>query len=305
LKTVDIEGRYLFSIKHGGTKTGRYSSDFQQAPRPDKEKTLPCTDAACLEIHYEPDEKGVLRPVKITKKKRKESGHSHLISVRRLVIASPGKRLICGDYNQLELRLIAHFSQDPILLDAYRRGLDLHTATAEAAGILRADAKTVNFGLAYGLTLSSLIEQFGPELGAKLFAILREKYKVLMRYTNAVHQACRIDEFIRTLAGRKRRLPEINDNEWHIRAHAERQAFNAEIQGSGADIVKLAQREVARKIPEAKALLQVHDELVYEAEEDHADEMAKEIKYICENVVELAVPLLCEPKVVSTWRSAK
>ena len=281
---LDPNGRYHPSFKQWGTKTGRYSSDFQQAPRPDKEKCLVCAIQGCPEPHHE---------------------NGHLISVRRLVIPAPGNVLIDADYNQLELRLLAHFSQDPALLSAYQQGLDLHQATADACGCSRSDAKAINFGLAYGLTLQSLIDLLGEEKAREVFPLLRGRYKVLIRYMAAVIQAAHEDGFVRTLAGRKRRVPEINSGNWSIRSHAERQAFNALIQGSAADIVKYAQILIAKKYPELIHILQVHDEILYEAPKKYAKELAKGIKEICESVVRLRVPLLCQPKIALNWREAK
>jgi len=208
----------------------------------------------------------------------------------------------------LELRLIAHYSRDPLLMDAYRRGLDLHKLTGELLEISRADAKPVNFGLAYGLSYYALVDLFGEEMATRVWPLLRQRYRVLMQYTNSVHQAAHEMEYVRTLAGRKRRLPFINTGDHYQRGHAERQAFNAKMQGSAADLVKLAQIFLADRLPEFEQVLQVHDEVIgeFRGTRKQAEELAVCIKQIMESVGrELEVPLLCDPKVGVSWRAGK
>jgi DNA polymerase-1 len=274
LSDLDAHNRYHPDVWQVGTVTGRFTSDFQQLPRD---------------------------PLEIFKGQPK-------CDIRSLIIAMGENRwLIRADQNQLELRVLAHFSQDPILLDAYRRALDLHQVTADLAGISRQDAKPINFGLAYGLSLQSLQEIFGKVRGAELFKVLRQRFKVLLKYTAAFHMFLHETEELRTLLGHKRRLPDINSESWSIRSHAERQGFNTLIQGSGADIMKVAQIECFRKVPEALQLMQVHDELLFEfhGTKRQAKECARELGHIMSNVVEISVPLLADPGVGRTWRDAK
>lgn len=218
----------------------------------------------------------------------------------------------CADYNQLELRLLAHFSMDPALVGAYVRGEDLHQGTANScveagAKVSRQDAKPINFGLVYGLVLSTFIEMFGEEIGRKVHMALTTRFKGMEDYREACTYQHHLDGFTRTILGRKRRSHDINHESWSIRSHAERQLFNAKIQGSGADVVKLAQIVLARKIPEARQNLQVHDEIHFQFKgtKKQALECAQEIKREMEGVMSLNVPLICDPQVAMTWADAK
>jgi DNA polymerase I-like protein with 3'-5' exonuclease and polymerase domains len=212
------------------------------------------------------------------------------------------------DYNQLELRLLAHYSQDPNLVYAYVHGQDLHKLTAEALDIDRPGGKIINFALAYGLSFYTLVEQFGEEKAKEVWPLLRERYRVLQKFTNAVHAYAHEFEFVRTIANRKRRLPYINTGDQYTRGHQERQAFNTMCgQGTAADIVKMAQRNLAKAVPEFQQVLQVHDEIIGEVEgtKKFAEQVAAAVKEVMESVVKLSVPLVCEPKICRTWREGK
>lgn len=284
-----------------GTVTGRYSSDFQQVPRP------PNSEAETLFLEQP--------------KLKQKIG----IIIRRLITCEDDEWLICGDFNQLELRLLAHFTADPILIGCYQRGEDLHDGTAQeiraaAAEALkqtqsvtkwlqfpRQDAKPWNFGLVYGLMENACVEAFGEVMGPIVYRNLNKRFGGMMKSREAFIHQTHVDGFIRTLFWRKRRLPEINSGDWFVEGHAERQSFNVLIQGTAADVVKLAQIALYRKIPEARQCLQVHDELLFrfKGAKKHALECAKEIKHVMENVVKLSVPLRADPGVGKNWLEAK
>jgi DNA polymerase I-like protein with 3'-5' exonuclease and polymerase domains len=309
IQGVDSNSRYHTSIWQCGTKTGRFSSDFQQVPR---DAMFFCPQCGGFTLGFViKDEAGVAWYQCSCHNKQDVPHLLQLLSyidIRRLVVPREGHQLVVCDYNQLELRLIGHFSRDPILTSAYRNGLDLHKITGENLNIPRQDAKPVNFGLAYGLTRNSLVELFGEEKADEVYPLLRERYKVLMKYTTSVHQAARETGFTRTIAGRKRRVPLINTGDRYERGHAERQAFNSKMQGSAADLVKMAQRDLAAKVPEFKQILQVHDEVVGEVRGSvkQAQEVSREVKKVMESYSRyLEVPLLCEPEVCPNWRAGK
>jgi DNA polymerase-1 len=306
---VDANGRFHPSFWQCGTKSGRFSGDLQQVPRDIFFFCPHCGVYASGATSK--DEAGVANYIC-------GCGHSApvaqlisqklFIDIRSLVIPKPGKFLCVCDYNQLELRLLAHYSQDPALVNAYQQGLDLHQDTANALDIDRAGGKVINFALAYGLSFYSLVEQFGEQKAKEVWPLLRERYKVLQRFTNAVHAAAHVDEFVRTLAYRKRRLPLINVGDQYMRGHQERQAFNTKCgQGSAGDIVKMAQRNLDRAVPEFQQCLQIHDEIVGEIEgtQKYALQVVGAVKEVMENVVKLRVPLVCEPKLCRTWREGK
>jgi DNA polymerase I len=302
---VDQGDRFHATFWQCGTKSGRFSGNLQQTPRDIFFFCPKCGRfgaGSTIENLYTCSCGRKTATAELILKKL-------FIDIRRLVIACAGSRLIVADYNQLELRLIAHYSQDPVLVGAYCRGEDLHQGTAELLNISRADAKPVNFGLAYGLSLYSLIELFGEEKARECFPLLRQRYKVLLKYTAAVIAAAHETEDIRTIAWRKRRLPHINTGDQYTRGHQERQAFNSKCgQGTAADIVKMAQRNLARSVPEFRQVLQVHDEIIGEVEnksEKYCKQVMAAVKEVMENVVKLMVPLVCDPKLVDNWREGK
>ena len=209
------------------------------------------------------------------------------------------------DYNQMQLRLLAHYSQDPILLENYRTGGDLHASTAEAIEDSRDTGKTTNFALAFGFTYFSLADQLGEEKAQRVWPLLRGRFKVLLKFTNAVYAYVHETEFVRTLSNRKRRTPYINSGSRYERGHQERQAFNAMCgQGPEADIVKMAQRNLDRAVPEFRQVLQNHDEIVgeFEGTREQAEQVARAVKEVMESVVQLSVPLKADPLVCKTWR---
>jgi len=225
--------------------------------------------------------------------------------------------LLAGDYSQIELRLLAHFSDDPLLLEAFRRGDDIHTLTAsQVFGVPplmvdaehRRRAKAVNFGIVYGLSPFGLSQQLGIEQKeAKQFIdAYFEKYKGVRRYIDRTIEECRREQKVKTLFGRVRPIADINSKNPNMRGFAERTATNTPLQGTAADLIKLAMIRVDGAIIErnlrSRMTLQVHDELVFEVPEAEEDEMRSLVREQMEQVYQLKVPLVVEVGVGKNWR---
>ena len=208
--------------------------------------------------------------------------------VRRAFVAegAPGWQLFSVDYSQIELRVLAHMSQDEGLLDAFRRGEDIHSSTAslmfevplnEVDSDMRRIAKVLNFGVIYGLSPHGISQQteFSREQGKDFIDTYFTKYPGISEYLERVKAQARADQYVETLMGRRRYLPEINSTNFNTRGAAERMAINMPIQGTAADIMKLAMVRVQHRLDaeemQTKMLLQVHDELVFETPQDEMD----------------------------------
>jgi DNA polymerase-1 len=237
--------------------------------------------------------------------------------IRAAFIAEPGNLLLAADYSQIELRLLAHFSEDPLLVEAYRRGDDIHTLTAaQVFGVPplmidaehRRRAKAVNFGIVYGLSPFGLSQQLGIDTKeAKRFIdAYFEKYKGVTAFIEKTLADARRDGLVKTLFGRVRPIPDILGKNANLRGFAERTAVNTPLQGTAADLIKLAMIRIDRELHERKLhsrmLLQVHDELVFEAPEDEVDALRELVKREMEQVHALRVPLLVEIGVGPNWR---
>ena len=225
--------------------------------------------------------------------------------------------LLSVDYSQIELRLMAHFSADPLLTKAFLGGGDVHKATAaELFGVpveqvtseQRAAAKTVNFATIYGQREFSLAQQLGISTGEakKFIASYFEKYSGVREFIERTLQEARRDGLVRTLFGRVRPLPDINSKNFNLRGFAERTAVNTPLQGTAADLIKLAMIHIDRDLIErklrTKMLLQVHDELVFEVPIEEIDEVTDMVQERMEKVWELRVPLVVETGVGPNWR---
>jgi len=237
--------------------------------------------------------------------------------IRAAFIAEPEHVLLTADYSQIELRLLAHFSRDPLLVEAYRRGDDIHTLTAsQVFGVPplmvtpdhRRQAKVVNFGIVYGLSPFGLSQQLGIGTSeAKQFiANYFEKYKGVRAFIDKTLEEARRDMKVRTLFGRVRPIPDINSKNPNQRGFAERTAVNTPLQGTAADLIKIAMIRIDAAMRErgltSRMTLQVHDELMFEVPEKEVETMRPLVREHMEKAHALAVPLQVEMGVGANWR---
>jgi DNA polymerase I len=237
--------------------------------------------------------------------------------IRAAFIAEPGHVLLAADYSQIELRLLAHFSGDKLLVEAYREGADIHTLTAsQVFGVPplmvnaehRRRAKAVNFGIVYGLSAFGLSQQLGIDTKeAKHFIdAYFEKYGGVRGFIDRTLDEARRDQKVTTLFGRVRPIPDIHSKNFNLRGFAERTAVNTPLQGTAADLIKIAMIRIDTELRESKLrsrmLLQVHDELVFEVPLDEVDTMTRVVTERMENVYALKVPLKVDVGVGKNWR---
>jgi DNA polymerase I len=237
--------------------------------------------------------------------------------IRAAFIAEPGHVLLTADYSQIELRLLAHFSGDSLLVEAYRRGDDIHTLTAsQVFGVPplmvtadhRRQAKVVNFGIVYGLSAFGLSQQLGIESSeAKQFiAAYFEKYSGVRAFIDKTLEEARREMKVKTLFGRIRPIPDINSKNFTQRGFAERTAVNTPLQGTAADLIKIAMIRIDAALRErglkSRMTLQVHDELVFEVPENEVEVMQPLVREHMEKVHALRVPLQVEMGVGPNWR---
>ncbi len=239
--------------------------------------------------------------------------------IRQAFVAPAGSRIVSADYSQIELRIMAHLSGDKGLLDAFAAGEDIHRATAaevfgaapaEVTSEQRRYAKVINFGLIYGMSAFGLARQLGLERGAAQSYIDRyfARYPGVANYMESTRLQARERGYVETVFGRRLWLPEIKSAAPARRQAAERAAINAPMQGTAADIIKLAMIAVQRWLDEARMhtllILQVHDELVLEVPEDELDAVRRELPKLMAGVAQLSVPLLAEVGVGANWDEA-
>ncbi|WP_250656414.1 DNA polymerase I [Alkalimarinus coralli] len=239
--------------------------------------------------------------------------------VRQAFVAPEGYKLVAADYSQIELRIMAHLSQDDGLLSAFSNGLDVHKATAaEVFGVTteavttdqRRSAKAINFGLIYGMSAFGLARQIKVDRKTAQGYIDRyfERYPGVLDYMDRVRKQAHDDEYVETIFGRRLYLPEINANNKMRQQAAERTAINAPMQGTAADIIKKAMISVSQWLAEssldARMIMQVHDELVLEVREDLVNEVTAGLKEKMESAANLDVPLLVETGVGDNWDEA-
>jgi DNA polymerase-1 len=235
---------------------------------------------------------------------------------RQAFIAPPGSYLLAADYSQIDLRALAHLSQDESLLAAFQRDEDIHTATAaQVFGVdpsavtldMRRVAKTVNFGVIYGMSDYGLEQatELSREEAAQFIAAYFEKYPGVKQYLESTKEQARKEGYVQTLLGRRRSIPEINSANRQVREAAERMAINMPVQGTSADIIKVAMinldREIDKRQLKSKMLLQVHDELIFEVPETEVEEMSQLVPKIMSTALELSVPLKVDVKVGTNW----
>jgi DNA polymerase-1 len=237
--------------------------------------------------------------------------------IRAAFIAAPGCVLLSADYSQIELRLLAHFSADPLLVRAYQTGQDIHTLTAaEVFGVpaetmskeTRNRAKAVNFGIVYGISPFGLAAQLGIEQHeARLYIeTYFERYAGVRAYIDRMLEETRREQMVRTVFGRVRPIPDIQSRNANQRGFAERTAINTPLQGTAADLIKLAMIRIDRRLADEKRktrmTLQVHDELVFDVPEDEIEPVSAMVQQEMEHVIELNVPLVADVGTGANWR---
>ena len=240
--------------------------------------------------------------------------------IRKMFVPKPGCVLVDADYSQIELRVLAHIAQDATMQEAFCAGNDIHTATAaqvfgvpveEVTSLQRRHAKAVNFGIVYGISEFSLAEDIGVSRyeAREYIDNYLTNYRGVRNYMKKVVEDAREIGYTETLYGRKRYIPELKSSNFNVRSGAERIALNTPIQGTAADLIKLAMVRVEAALnatfPEAKLLLQVHDELIVECPEAIAEEVSQLISREMEGVAALNVPLTAEAKFGKSWYDAK
>lgn len=282
LKLIDPDGRIRTNFQMTVTATGRLSST-------------------------EPNLQNI--PV------RKELG----AQIRKMFIASEGKVLVDADYSQIELRLLAHISGDEHMQAAFMSGEDIHRVTAsqvfntplsEVTSLQRSRAKAVNFGIVYGISSWSLAQDIGVfpnEAKAYMDAYL-EKYSGVREYMKNIVEKAKAEGYVKTLYNRRRALPELKSSNFNTRSFGERVALNMPIQGTAADIIKLAMVNVYNRLKaeglEAKLILQVHDELICECPEHEAERVAELLSEEMSGAAKLSVPLTVDAKIGHSWAEA-
>jgi DNA polymerase-1 len=240
--------------------------------------------------------------------------------MRKMFVPKDGCVFVDADYSQIELRVLAHVADDKRMQEAFLSGMDIHTATAsqvfgvepnDVTPLLRRRAKAVNFGIVYGISEFSLSEDIGvtrKEAKEYIDAYLAN-YAGVRQYMKDVVEAAKKDGYVTTLYGRRRYLPELKSDNYNIRSFGERVALNTPIQGTAADIIKIAMLRVSKALREeklrAKLLLQVHDELIVECPLKEAEEVTKIVTREMQNVITLRVPLVAEAKQGASWYEAK
>jgi len=240
--------------------------------------------------------------------------------IRAAFVPGPGWKLLVADYSQIELRLLAHMSDDPLLLEAFRNGEDIHTRTAaEVMGVppmmvtaeARREAKAVNFGIVYGISAFGLAAQLGiPRAEAdKYIKNYFVRYAGVRRFIDATIAEVRRTGVTRTLFGRERPIPDINSRNPSARGFAERTAVNSPLQGTAADLIKLAMVRIDAALRtgglKSAMLLQVHDELVFECPPEEVEAVSNLVRREMEGAYDLKVPLLVDVGVGDNWRDAK
>jgi DNA polymerase I len=240
--------------------------------------------------------------------------------IRAAFIPAPGNVLMSADYSQIELRLMAHFSEDPLLLDAYRTGKDIHTLTAsEVFGVdaatmdkeTRARAKAVNFGIVYGISPFGLAAQLNidQKTAKQYIETYFDRYKGVQRFIEETLETVRRDQSVKTYFGRIRPIPDIQSRNPNMRGFAERTAINTPLQGTAADLIKLAMLRIDHLIRKRKLksqmTLQVHDELLFDVVPKEAEELQELVKHEMEHVAEFSIPIVADVGIGKNWRDIK
>ena len=277
-KSLLINGRAHTNFKSHGAETGRFSS----------------TDPNLQNI---------------------PSGGDYGTLIRNLFVAPPGYKLVVADYSQIEPRIIASLSQDPVALDYYRKGKDMYTAIGDVMGVERKVGKMLVLAISYGVGPEKIARSIdcSEKEARNLIDQFSEEFHDIIKYKSKVIRTARSKgdiPYVETLLGRRRYLPDLKSTENGLKFRAERQAFNTMIQGSAADLMKLALVRAHSCFitePDVNVVLTVHDELVTVAREDLAEETAEAIRESMEGVKlpEIIVPLIADVKIVDRWGEAK
>lgn len=240
--------------------------------------------------------------------------------IRKVFVPTDKNTLVDADYSQIELRILAHYSEDPNLIKAFKEGLDIHTITAsqvfnmpveKITSLERGRAKAVNFGIVYGMSDFGLSENLGiPRKTAKLYIdSYFENYPNVKSFMEGKIEECRDQGYVTTVLGRKRYIPDIQASNFQVRSFAERTAMNTPIQGSAADLIKLAMIKVYREIEsrglKSKLILQVHDELIVDTAIEEVDIINELVKRNMEDAMTLSVPMLVEIHSGPSWYETK
>ena len=235
-------------------------------------------------------------------------------------MAAPGNVFVDADYSQIELRLLAHIAEDETMRNAFRNGEDIHAVTAsQVFGVplqdvtpnMRSSAKAVNFGIVYGMSAFSLAQDIGVfqnEAQAYINAYF-DKYSGVQSYMNRVIEEGKEQGYVSTIYGRRRYMPELKVSNFNVRSSGERMARNMPIQGTAADIMKLAMVNVHQRLKReqlsAKIILQGHDALIVECPEDEADNVCAILRDEMERAADLSVPLTVDAHIGKNWMEAK
>jgi len=240
--------------------------------------------------------------------------------IRKLFIAPEGRTLVSADYSQIDLRVLAHYSEDEALIKAFRHGEDIHSRTAAeifdvmpgmVTPEMRRAAKTVNFGIVYGMSAFGLSKELGisRKEATEFMERYFNRYPGVKKYMSDIVKKARKQGYVTTLLGRRRYLPDINSRQRNVREFAERTAINTPIQGTAADIIKLAMIKCRQRLketcPDALMVLQVHDELVIEARKRETDTIINLLRDVMENILELKVPLSVSVGHGNNWAEIK
>ncbi|MDE6107968.1 MAG: DNA polymerase I, partial [Oscillospiraceae bacterium] len=240
--------------------------------------------------------------------------------LRYMFVAAPGYTLVDADYSQIELRILAHMADDKAMQEAFLSGEDIHTATAaqvfgvapsEVTHEMRRKAKAVNFGIVYGISAFSLSDDIGVSVGEAKEYMERyfETFPGIARYQKEVVEKAKEQGYVSTIMGRRRWLPELKSSNFNLRSFGERVALNMPIQGTAADVIKLAMIRVRDALKnerlKAKLILQVHDELIVECPREEAEQVKVLLTREMENAVHYAVPLRADSAAGKSWGEAK
>lgn len=240
--------------------------------------------------------------------------------LRKVFIPNEGCVFLDADYSQIELRVLAHMAEDETLINAFKEGQDIHRLTAsqvfnipfdQVTPAQRSNAKAVNFGIVYGIGAFSLSQDLNITVkeAEKYIGSYFKKYPNIRKYMDTTIENARTNGYVSTIFGRRRAMPELSASNFIQRSFGERVAMNMPIQGSAADIIKIAMIKVHKELKaknfKSKIILQVHDELLIEAYEDEAEEVSKLLKFNMENAVSLKVPMEVEVKVGKSWYETK